>query len=113
MEGPSAIRSTRGWLDAVKYLFVVTIEGCIDAAQHVCASEGWGPPSSNTEVMAVLSDHDVLDRDLAAIAVPCRTHPADPAVPATSPIARAGRPAGLPIPFATECLTQNQIRDRS
>lgn len=55
----------RGWLDAIKYLFVVSIEGCVDAAQHVCASEGWGPPASNAAAMTVLAEHGVLDADHA------------------------------------------------
>lgn len=64
-EDPDTVKETRGWLDAVKYLFVVTIEGCVDAAQHVCASEGWGPPASNAAAMTVLGEHDVLGGDLA------------------------------------------------
>lgn len=52
-------------LGHVKYLFVTCIEGCIDAAQHVCASEGWGPPDTNADAMAVLARHGALDADLA------------------------------------------------
>lgn len=48
----------------VKYLFVTAIEGCIDAAHHVCASEGWGPPDSNADAMVVLAAHGVLDEGL-------------------------------------------------
>jgi uncharacterized protein YutE (UPF0331/DUF86 family) len=43
---------------------VTAIEGCIDAAQHVCSSEGWGPPASNGDAMRVLTGHDVLDAEL-------------------------------------------------
>lgn len=48
-----------------KYLFVTTIEGCVDAAQHVAASEGWGPPSSNADAVRLLGRHGVIDPDLA------------------------------------------------
>jgi len=30
------------WLRGVKYTFVTAIEACIDVAQHICATEGWG-----------------------------------------------------------------------
>lgn len=53
-------------LDAIKYRFVTAIEGCLDVAQHLCASEGWGPPKTNADAMLVLGRHEVLDRDLAA-----------------------------------------------
>ena len=45
--------------------FQTALEGCIDAAQHVCASEGWGPPDSNAHAMLVLGQHAVVPRDLA------------------------------------------------
>jgi uncharacterized protein YutE (UPF0331/DUF86 family) len=50
----------------VKYLFVTMIEGCIDAAQHVCASEGYGPPDTNADAMQVLARNGVLPAELAA-----------------------------------------------
>ncbi len=53
-------------LGHVKYLFVTMLEGCIDAAHHVCAAEGFGPPGSNAEAMLLLSRHSVLDAPLAA-----------------------------------------------
>jgi uncharacterized protein YutE (UPF0331/DUF86 family) len=31
------------WLRGVKYTFVTAIEACVDVAQHICATEGWGP----------------------------------------------------------------------
>lgn len=52
-------------LGHIKYLYVTAIEGCIDAAHHVCAAEGWGPPDTNADAMLVLGRHDVLDDDLA------------------------------------------------
>jgi uncharacterized protein YutE (UPF0331/DUF86 family) len=32
---------TRG----LKYTFVTAIEGCVNVAQHICATEGWGRQS--------------------------------------------------------------------
>lgn len=49
----------------VKYLFVTLMEGCIDAAHHVCASEGFGPPDTNADAMLVLARNDLLAEDLA------------------------------------------------
>lgn len=53
-------------LGHAKYLFVTALEGCMDAAQHVCASEGWGPPETNADAMAVLGRHGALDEHLTA-----------------------------------------------
>jgi len=36
-------------LGHVKYVFVTLLEGCVDAAQHVCASQGYGPPATNAD----------------------------------------------------------------
>jgi uncharacterized protein YutE (UPF0331/DUF86 family) len=52
---------------ALKYVFVTTIEGCLDIAQHVCASEGWGPPSSNAEALRLLGRHEVLPTGLSEV----------------------------------------------
>jgi uncharacterized protein YutE (UPF0331/DUF86 family) len=51
-------------LGHVKYLFVTALEGCVDAAQHVCASEGWGPPETNADAMAILARHGAIDDEL-------------------------------------------------
>jgi hypothetical protein len=48
------------WLRGVKYTFVTAIEGCVDVAQHICASEGWGPARDNAGAMRVLGAHGVL-----------------------------------------------------
>jgi len=53
------------WLRGVKYSFVTAIEACVDAGQHVCAAQGWGPPQDNGQVMNVLAEHSVLDAELA------------------------------------------------
>lgn len=54
------------WLRGVKYTFVTAIEGCIDVAQHICASEGWGPARDNADSMRVLGAHGVFPAELAA-----------------------------------------------
>ena len=51
-------------LGHVKYAFLTAIEGCVSAAQHVCSSEGWGPPETNADAMSVLARHRVLTGDL-------------------------------------------------
>lgn len=58
----SADAEERGdlWLDAVKYLFVTAIEGCVDVAQHVAASERWRAPDSNGDAIRLLAEHDVV-----------------------------------------------------
>ena len=43
---------------------VTAIEACIDVAQHLCASEGWGPPSTNADSLRVLARHRVISGDL-------------------------------------------------
>ena len=53
------------WLRGVKYLFVTAIEGCVDVAQHVCSSEGWGPPRDNADALRLLGRHGVLPTDLS------------------------------------------------
>lgn len=58
-------RADQMWLRGVKYALVNAIEACIDLAQHVCSSEGWGPPRDNAEAMLVLGRHGVLEPDLA------------------------------------------------
>ena len=53
------------WLRGVKYTFVTAIEGCVDVAQHICATAGFGPPDSNADSMRLLGVHGVLDASLA------------------------------------------------
>jgi uncharacterized protein YutE (UPF0331/DUF86 family) len=43
-------------LAAVKYRFIVAIEVCIDAGQHVVASEGLRAPADFADVFAVLAE---------------------------------------------------------
>ena len=54
------------WLRGVKYTFVTAIEACVDVAQHICATEGWGPPADNGDAVRLLGEHGVLTTELAA-----------------------------------------------
>jgi uncharacterized protein YutE (UPF0331/DUF86 family) len=49
----------------VKYTFVTAIEACVDVAQHICATEGWGPPADNGDAVRLCGKHGVLTTDLA------------------------------------------------
>ena len=53
------------WTGGVRYHFVTAIESAVDVAQHLCASEGWGPPATNGEAMALLGAKRVLSAQLA------------------------------------------------
>ncbi len=59
------VRDDPAQLGHVKYLFITAIEGCIDAAQHLCASEGWGPPETNADAVRLLGRHGVVRSDIA------------------------------------------------
>jgi uncharacterized protein YutE (UPF0331/DUF86 family) len=34
-------------------------------AQHICATEGWGPPADNGDAVRLLGEHGVLQQGLA------------------------------------------------
>lgn len=53
------------WLPGVKYLLQTAVEACVDVAQHLCATRGWGPPQDNGDSMRLLGSHGVLSADLA------------------------------------------------
>lgn len=53
-------------LGHMKYLFVTMLEGCIDAAHHVCAADGYGPPETNAAAMLLLARHEVVSRELGS-----------------------------------------------
>jgi uncharacterized protein YutE (UPF0331/DUF86 family) len=53
------------WLRGVKYTFVTAIEACVDIAQHICATEGWGPPADNGDAVRLLGEHGVCTSALA------------------------------------------------
>lgn len=56
-------------LRAVKYAFVTMVEGCVDAAQHVCASERLGLAESNGDAMRLLGRAGILPTELTAAMV--------------------------------------------
>lgn len=53
------------WLRGIKYTFVTAIEACVDVAQHICATQGWGPPADNGDAVRLLGTHSVLTTELA------------------------------------------------
>lgn len=53
------------WLRGVKYTFITAIEACVDTAQHICASEGWGPPKDNGDAVRLLGLRGVVPPELA------------------------------------------------
>jgi uncharacterized protein YutE (UPF0331/DUF86 family) len=61
----SDLRHDEVQLDHVKYRFVTAIEAAIDAAQHVCATEGFEAPASNAEAMRRLGRGGILSDDVA------------------------------------------------
>lgn len=64
-EDRAALLNDEERLSGLKYRFVTTIEGVINVAQHLCASEGWGPPRDNGDAVRLLGTHGVLDDPLA------------------------------------------------
>lgn len=61
----ATLLADRDKLKSIKYGFVVAIEICIDAGQHVIASEGYRAPSNYGEVFTVLAEHGHLaDEDV-------------------------------------------------
>ncbi|CAN5532809.1 DUF86 domain-containing protein [soil metagenome] len=50
---------------AVKYRFIVAIETCIDAGNHIIASEGLRAPSDYSDVFAVLAEAGFVPAELA------------------------------------------------
>lgn len=64
-DDPVELQSDEQRLSGLKYRFVTTIEGVVNVAQHLCASEGWGPPNDNGDAVRLLGTHGVLDGQLA------------------------------------------------
>lgn len=54
-----------GALRAVKYGFVVAIEGCVRAAQHVVTSELLGMPQTNAHAVRLLAKAGVVPTSVA------------------------------------------------
>lgn len=44
---------------------MTAIEACVDVAQHICATQGWGPPADNGDAIRLLGDHGALAATLA------------------------------------------------
>lgn len=65
MTGRDTLAGDQERMAAIKYVFVTAIEGCIDVAQHVAASEGWGPPPTNADAIRLLARHGVLSDEVA------------------------------------------------
>lgn len=65
-DDPDVLLNDPDRLAALKYVFVTAIEGCVGVAQHMCASEGWGPPASNADALRLLGRHGVVGAPLAA-----------------------------------------------
>ena len=64
-EDRAALQADAERLSGLKYRFVTTIEGVVNAAQHLCASEGWGPPKDNGDAVRLVGTHGVVDEQLA------------------------------------------------
>lgn len=60
-----ALLSDRVLRAAVERWLQLSIEACIDLANHVIASNGWPPPATGREAFLSLAKHGRLDPDLA------------------------------------------------
>jgi uncharacterized protein YutE (UPF0331/DUF86 family) len=63
---PEVLLGDRDKMKSIKYGFVVAIEVCIDAGQHIIASEGYRAPASYADVFSVLAEHGRLPEDQVA-----------------------------------------------
>jgi uncharacterized protein YutE (UPF0331/DUF86 family) len=52
-------------LDAVKYRFVVSIEVCIDIAQHIIASERLRAPETFADAFGILAEAELIPTEIA------------------------------------------------
>jgi uncharacterized protein YutE (UPF0331/DUF86 family) len=68
-EATPSERQDETWLLAVKYLFVTTIEACIDIAQHVCSTESLGTPTDNGDAIRRLGDAGIIMTETATAMV--------------------------------------------
>ena len=50
---------------AAKYYLQVSIECCLDIANHIIAAEGFRAPKDYADSFEVLKEHDVVEEDLA------------------------------------------------
>ncbi len=49
----------------MKYLLLITVEGCVDVAQHTGSSERYAAPDSNADALRSLGRHGVINQALA------------------------------------------------
>lgn len=64
-EDRHALRADEERLSGLKYRFITALETLVTIAQHLCASESWGPPDSNASSVRLLGRHGVVGPDLA------------------------------------------------
>lgn len=64
---PAALLADEVRLGFVKYTFVTLVEGCIDAAHHIAASERLPTPETNADAMIALARHGLVDKELAQV----------------------------------------------
>ena len=64
-QAPAIERQQETWLLAVKYLFVTTIEACIDVAQHLCSTESLGTPADNGDAVRRIGEAGIIERGTA------------------------------------------------
>ncbi len=50
-------------LGAAKYYLQVAVESCIDAANHIIASEGFRSPESYVDSFSVLAENGIVDQN--------------------------------------------------
>jgi len=51
-------------IGSVKYYLQISIECCLDVANHVIAAEGFRAPKDYADSFKVLEEHEVLDKEL-------------------------------------------------
>lgn len=51
--------------DSLSLSLLVAAQEAVDVAFHICTDEGWGVPASYADAFSILSDHRVIDADLA------------------------------------------------
>jgi uncharacterized protein YutE (UPF0331/DUF86 family) len=68
-EATAAERKGETWLLAVKYLFIITIEACIDIAQHLCSTESLGTPTDNGDAVRRVGDAGIIENKTASAMV--------------------------------------------
>lgn len=68
-EASPAEREEETWLLAVKYLFITTIEACIDIAQHLCSTESLGTPMDNGDAIRRIGSVGIIKGPTATAVV--------------------------------------------